>query len=237
MIPDRPPAYQPAPDIAEAETIHALHLDAVDGFRSALVGAERRAGALGRALDALVDRSFASAAVQSAIADATRDPGQFGYVPLPVQSFLDHLMELDAALAADAEYAIPEKRYRPVRFLEIGAGPGRNLFLVREAGLLDWATATGFDIVEPYVAAGRVAFGLGEDLFVADAAGFDYAPYDVVFTYRPFSDDARQQAFERHLLDSMRLGAYLVAPLSDSFEDSRRLFPVGLSGAMWKKLR
>ncbi|MCR8723224.1 class I SAM-dependent methyltransferase [Frigidibacter sp. ROC022] len=162
--------------------------------------------------------------------------GSFDYVPINVPGLLRDLRQLDAALAEDPDYACHGTRYRPVRFLEVGCGHGRNLALIRHAGVIDYADLTGFDISEAMIAAGRKGFGLTEEISVADAMTFDYSPYDVIYSYRPFIDDTLQRRYEAHVEKSMKVSAYLLAPLLMEAKPSRRMLKVGTDGNLWKKI-
>lgn len=162
--------------------------------------------------------------------------GSFDYVPINLAMFLRDLRQVDRALEQDPDYACHGTRYRPVRFLEVGCGHGRNLALIRHAEVLDFADLTGFDISEAMVAAGKAAFGLAEEISVADAMTYDYSPYDVIYSYRPFIDDAMQRRYEAHVEKSMQVSAYLLAPLLIEAKPSRRMLKVGTETGLWKKI-
>jgi hypothetical protein len=59
----------------------------------------------------------------------------------------------------------------------------------------------------------------------------------VIYFYRPFSDDAAQEAFEAHLVESVKAGAYIAAPLTVALKNSHRLDARGTGRQLWKKLR
>jgi len=94
----------------------------------------------------------------------------------------------------------------------------------------------GFDIVEAYVAAGRKYFGLGDHLFVDDCLTFDYGDYDVIYFYRPFIDDEKQRLFESRLIDTAKVGAYIVGSGSELLDESRRLIRKDGGRRIWKRV-
>jgi SAM-dependent methyltransferase len=191
---------------------------------------------LARVIDGFVAERI-GATPAAAAAEAYRPPeGSFDYISIPIPRLLAALHELDGVLAEDPDYAVRGARYRPVRFLEIGCGPGRNLFVIRQGSPLLWSDLAGIDIAAPLLEAGRAAFGFGQSLIEADARAFDYAPYDVVFSYRPFTDDATQEALEAHIERSMKVGAYLYAPLAINRAPSHRMLQVRDTGELWKKI-
>ena len=162
--------------------------------------------------------------------------GSFDFIPIGIPDFLGLLIHLDKFLREDSDYACAEARYRSVSFLEVGCGPGRNVLLAKATELLLWKDVSGFDINRTQVEIGQVSMGLENDLFVADAMTFDYSPYDVIFSYRPFSDDDKQIALERYMVTSMRRGAYLLAPLAYDLSDFRELTLRGNGLDIWKKI-
>ncbi len=205
---------------------------------------QRCQGALERTLDRFVDRLKTNVSADGANgADgvdgvahtfSVRD-GSYDYIAYDISRFLSLLLNLDTLLAEDADYVSNEERYRPISFLEVGCGPGRNLLVARDSKLINLSSLTGFDINPDQLAIGRQAFGLQDELQVADAMRFDYGAFDVVFSFRPFSDVSKQQALEAHIARSMRDGAYLLAPMSHDLSLCRELTATGLSRDIWKK--
>ena len=196
-----------------------------------------RGAALNQQFVRLID-GFCTALLGAEVTDVAEvlPEGSFGYIAYDLALFLGDMQVLDGLLAKDPDYACAGARYRPLRYLEIGCGAGRNLLALKFSAVLDWAELRGFDIQAPLIAAGQARLGLDEELFVADAMTADYGTCDVVFSYRPFSDDAKQKRFEAHLYRPMRVGAYLVAPLSLNTPPSRRMRLMGDCGHIWKKL-
>ena len=163
--------------------------------------------------------------------------GSFGYIPISLSTFMADLRILDRALAEDPDYKVRGKRYRPVKFFEIGCGHGRNLAILRHCSAFDWLSLEGIDISSRMIELGRRAYGFDEDeLRVDDAMSVDLSGADVVYTYRPFLDDKRQAKFEKHMLNSMKVSAYLVAPLAMTVSDQKRMIQIGDAGNVWKKI-
>lgn len=169
--------------------------------------------------------------------DQTALEGSYGYIPLEVSEFFDCLFDLEAALVKDSDYADPDLRHRRVDFVEAGCGPGRNAFLAQVTDRFEFRRVHGFDICAPMIDWGRQVLGMGDALFVADCATFDYSGYDVIYFYRPFSDMEAEAAFEDHLVSSMRSGAYVIGCGQVTLDDDRRLLRKDELGRVFKKLR
>lgn len=207
-------------------------------LRAGLSARQRQISALDRALNVQFQRQCRAQLPpdDTAAADDFQVPGgSYDYIPLPMPRFLDLLIQLDLALSHDPAYACDNGRYRPVSFLEIGCGTGRIVELARHAGLCRLDRCHGFDINPDTVAMGRGAFDLDGALTVADALDFDYAPYDVIYSFRPFSDNDLQIRLEARLAATMRDTAYLIAPMSQDLARYPELAPVGQSQEIWQK--
>lgn len=167
-------------------------------------------------------------------AELQDDPGNqsYAYIPYDLDSFVELMVDLHHLLKEDPTLAT-EGSHRPVRFLEVGCGMGRNVLLLRESGLP--FVAEGIELVERYVALGRKYFGLGRELICQDALTFEYAPYDVVYLYRPFRDEALEQRLERRIMNQIRPGAYVVAPLGMMLNKPPGFEPVW-DYRVWRKL-
>jgi len=196
---------------------------------------QRCQGALSRTLVGFVDRLKSNAGVNGGDQTYSVLDGAYDYIPYDVPGFLLLLLKLDNLLAEDADYASDDGRYRPVSFLEVGCGPGRNLLIARDCKLINLSNMAGFDINPDQLALGRKAFGLDTELQVADAMSFDYSGFDVVFSFRPFQNIDKQGALEAHIARSMRKTAYLLAPFSHDLSLYRELTATGVSRDIWKK--
>lgn len=161
--------------------------------------------------------------------------GEYDYIPVHVPFFLQLLTDLNHLLHEDPAYADGPHGYRPVSFLEVGCGTGRNLWLARAARLVDFETCQGFDINPDLITLGQDKFGLGEAIFVDDAMRHAYGAYDVVFTYRPFSDTAMQTAYEDRLARGLRPGAYLLSPYPLDLARYSQLVAMPGARNIWRK--
>ena len=171
-----------------------------------------------------------------AVPEAIVDEGQYSHVPIPISEFIKWLSELDDYLCNDPDFKHNMKKYRPFSFLEIGCGIGRNLNIVTRQPVLPVAKAVGFDSVRAYIDMARQIHGLGENVFVGDCMDFDYSGFDVVYFYRPFSDENAEKEFEMTLISSMKKGAIVIGASTEYMDKSREMMPIGYSGSMFKKL-
>lgn len=161
----------------------------------------------------------------------------YGYIPLDVGELFDCVFDLETALVRDADYADNDLRHRRVDLVEAGCGPGRNLFLLGATDRFEFGKLHGFDHSEPLIEHGRRVFGLGKSIFTGDCNDFDYAPYDVVYFYRPFSDADMQEKFEALLIDRMKPGGYVIGCGNLTLSDDRRLLAKCDQGRVYKKLK
>ena len=162
--------------------------------------------------------------------------GAYNYIPIDLNQFFDLMFTLEDVLREDPDYKHTEKPHRPCSFLEVGCGIGRNVHILRATDRFTLDKICGFDLVKEYIEAGQKVFNLGDDLFVQDALTFDYGGFDVIYFYRPFSDDELERQFEDRLVDTMKRGAYIVASLDASLATSRKLVAKDDSNLIWKRL-
>ncbi len=164
------------------------------------------------------------------------DEASYSYIPLGLDEFFQILFELERHLTNDPDYRHTDLPFRPCSFIEVGCGVGRNVFLLSATTRFHFDKIVGFDVVEAYVAAGRKYFGLEKQLFVADCLTFDYGGYDIIYFYRPFSDEQKQKEFETHLLESTKTGAYIIGCYGELLDDSPRVVRKGDAGKIWKRV-
>ncbi|MEX0278259.1 MAG: hypothetical protein AB3N19_12130 [Ruegeria sp.] len=222
--------------VSEAKYLLTYETEALSQISKALLTSELSIQALSRVFVALETAALEHPDVAEAIEDAELDPTSFSYIGYDLRDFLRVMVELDSMLAADPDYAHGQFRYRPVRLMEVGCGPGRNLFILQNGGLLLWSTIEGIDVVQPYIDVARSSFNLGDSVWQDDARTLDYSPYDVVFSHRPFSDARAQADYEKRLVSQMKTGAYLVAPLNETHAQDSRLVSLGDTEVIWKRL-
>lgn len=191
----------------------------------------QRQGAMTRTLTAV----FATLLADTSKGQYQVRKGAYDYIPLDIPSFLGLLIDIDRLLSNDADYVDATKRYRPVSFLEVGAGSGRNLVLARSSQLVLFRDVSGFDINPDLIQTGQRALGLQNSLQVGDALTFDYAPYDVLYSYRPMQDSDMQAKLESYMARSMRMNAYLLAPTAHDLSLCPELTPIAGAANIWKK--
>lgn len=161
----------------------------------------------------------------------------YAYIPLDLGEFFDCLFDLETALIADSDFKDADLPHRRVDFVEAGCGSGRNVFLAGATDRFEFGKVHGFDLSKPLIEFGRQVFGKDKELIVADCMEFDYSPYDVIYFYRPFSDEAAQQKYEDFLIGNINPGAYIIGYGNLTFADDRRLLSKCESGHLYKKLR
>jgi hypothetical protein len=162
--------------------------------------------------------------------------GSYRYIPLSLDEFFQSIFDLENLLSQDPDYRHTDLPYRPCAFLEVGCGLGRNVFLLHATTRFHFDKIVGFDVVEAYVAAGRKYFGLGANLFIDDCLKFDYGGYDIIYFYRPFSDDAKQKQFEERLIETSKVGAYIIGSVSEFLDESPRLIRKDDGRRIWKRV-
>ena len=171
-----------------------------------------------------------------AVPDIHSDEGQFHYIPYNLSDLADTILELAKILPEDPDFKHSRQPIRPVSFVEVGCGIGRNVNLMQRQQDVPITKAVGFDIVPEYIETARRIYGLDEDVFVQDAMTFDYGGFDLIFFYRPFSDDKLEVKFENHLIDSAKTGAVIIAMSNERFSKSRKVAEIGEAGTIYKKL-
>ena len=225
-------AYHEA--LSEGRDALARHAILLTELRSALDTRTRENAALCRTLERQFHRLCATAPDTGAEGFDVPD-GSYDYISIGLSRFLDMLTRLDHCLSQDPALACDSARYRPVSFLEVGCGPGHILELARGSGLCLFSGCTGFDINPQAIAMGRAAFDLGDAVTVADALDYDYGAADVIYSFRPFSNPEFQTRLEQRIAQTMRPGAYLIAPQALDLDRTRTLAQVDRPGEIWRK--
>ena len=128
---------------------------------------------------------------------APPDENNWGWSPLNLPSFNEML----AVAAERAKFG--------AKFLELGSGIGTKLYLAAHGYGLD---PYGIEIHPVYREAAR-ALRMKERTLPADLrhASIDWQAFDIVYTSRPFRDDAEEEAWEHKVIDSLRPGAVLIS--------------------------
>jgi hypothetical protein len=123
------------------------------------------------------------------------------------------------ALAAEA---LPEVDFPAVmraRFLEIGAGPGTKMLLMRE---IFGFSVRGFERTDEYAAAAR---SMGLDVQTCDALDWKDYSAELVWFNRVFRDPAPQRELEQRVWDETDPGAVVMCANLES-RPPRSWFPV-----------
>lgn len=142
-------------------------------------------------------------AAQSQIA---RDHQCFPDIGLPNSDFHAHLhAAYRVLLTRDMDH--------PTRFLDVGCGGGLKVFSAQRY----FDEVSGFDFDPAYVRAANQFLSRDPDgtaeVFEQDALTYDgYEEYDVIYFYRPISDDAVLAEMERRICEICRPGTLLIAP-------------------------
>jgi tetratricopeptide (TPR) repeat protein len=222
---------------SEAHLRRAISIDPNHaGARSRLGSLLARQGK-GRLDEKLSIMERALSAVGTSRIDARQAPdGAFGYVPIGLNDFLDNMFELETCLKNDPDYRHSKLPYRPLSFVEVGCGIGRNVFVLKHANYLRLDKVLGFDVVEEYIERAHRYFDLKKEVFLEDCMSFDFGDMDVIYFYRPFLDSALEEKFERRLIDSVKEGAYIVAHMPLALEASPRVARKSRSHSIWKKI-
>ena len=220
-------------EYAEAFDRHSI---AQADLHATLRQSHRQSSAIERTVLELFETEWAATARDLPSATFEMPKGSYSYIPMAIPKYLSMLSELDMLLSADPAYAGDDTRYRPVSFLEVGCGPGRNVVIAQSCGLCRFSHVSGFDIDSDAIDIGLRAFGANPDLSVADAMTNDYSTYDVVFSFRPFSNAKKQEQLEARISETMRKDAYLLAPLSHDLGLYPSLIPVDRTHDIWKKI-
>lgn len=137
---------------------------------------------------------------------AARERGCFGDIAYPVSLFLEHLHAAYRVLLAQA-------RTDQTSFLDVGCGGGLKVL----AAAMFFGHAVGLEYDEGYAARashllGRAGDSTGE-IRRADALSFEgYEAFDVIYLYRPMSDDDAMIRLERRITEQAKPGAVLIAP-------------------------
>ncbi len=133
-----------------------------------------------------------------------RDSGQYEYISLPADKFIEDLDNLDKLLPSTGSF----------NFIDVGCGIGSKLALASYYGTYDRKmNLHGIEITEEYV---RVAKSLNptSHVFVGDAILHHYGNYDVIYFYQPLFNQSLQNKMEERIIKTAKPGAYIIAHLT-----------------------
>ena len=151
----------------------------------------------------------------------------FPDIGLPNSDFLAHLH-------AAYRLCLALKRTKGVRFLDVGCGGGLKVY----SALRYFEDAQGFDLEPAYVEASERLFSLDPTakatVFKQDALTFEgYDAFDVIYFYRPISDDAVLHQLEERITSMARPETVLIAPYITFPERFESLGCGRVSGAVY----
>ncbi|MFT6675185.1 MAG: SAM-dependent methyltransferase [Sulfitobacter sp.] len=155
----------------------------------------------------------------------------------------DHACFPDIALAnsefhehmhAAYRVALAQKRGSALRFLDVGCGGGLKVLTANRY----FPKADGFDFDPAYVAAAQRLIALDDRLachvFQQDALTYEgYGSYDVIYFYRPISDEPVLMEMERRIIAQARPGTILIAPYVSFPERHQELGCGHIDGAVY----
>lgn len=216
------------------DRLNDLYRDQLTQNRHLSQRQDRRERALIRTFERMIQKLYVQS--DAPAGDFTLPTESHSYVALDADRFLNMLIDLDGFLTADPEYAVAAGRYRPVSFLEVGCGQGRNMVLAMNARILMIEDIYGFDIDTEMVVGGRQGLGFGDNMYVADAMEVDYGSHDVVYAFRPFMDLEMQARFEERVSSTLRVGAYYLGNFSYDMARYPEMQRMGPEIEIWKKV-
>lgn len=132
--------------------------------------------------------------------------GAFADIPLPQSRFIRHLQ-------AASRVTQVQNLGKPARFIDVGCGGGLKVLTAAQY----FNPCDGLDLDPGYVQAARTFMEQSDQpestIFKANALTFDqYDEYDVIYFYRPISDDALLQQLEERIATTARPHCILIAP-------------------------
>ena len=144
----------------------------------------------------------------------------------PIADNRDHAREnqfLDIALSGghfinlmQAAYrtALAQGRTGPLKFIDVGCGGGTKVIMASHF----FEQADGLEYNADFVEHARRTINItkvdGCTIFEGDALTFpDYADYDIVYFYRPISDDDLLTQMETNIVNTVKPGTIIIAPM------------------------
>lgn len=153
-----------------------------------------------------MELAFHALANPHAQSDSARDLGYFPDIPLPTEVFVENIH-------AAYRICLAQGRPRPLRFIDVGGGGGTKVHLA--ATYFDLADSLEYD-PDYAAAAGRMFEVVGAQRcrsIEGDGLTFErYGDYDVIYFYRPISDQPLLHQLEEKIVREARPGTVLVAP-------------------------
>ena len=127
--------------------------------------------------------------------------GEYPYIALPLSRFEEQMN------------AIPSNEgFLGRTFVDVGCGIGTKLLIASRCGY--GYKVVGIECCKPYVDVARKLVSEAT-IMHRDALYVDYAPFDVIYFYRPLRDSKVQRKLERRILNTAKVGAYIIANGAD----------------------
>lgn len=150
----------------------------------------------------------------------TYDSGRYPYIPLDPHKFSQICSFIIKVTKAYMKKRDDHSFTPPLRFLEIGTGPGANILMLSILALRisRFLECSGLEIDPKSVAMAQqlLRYG-GPRIFNCDAMNFgDYDKYDFIYYYCPFSDPEKEIDLECLIETKCKIGCYLICCLKKS---------------------
>lgn len=131
--------------------------------------------------------------------------GSYEMIPLDPDEFHNQLELVKAHIG---------EKFYDKKFIDVGAGAGFRVLQAKNFGIYK---STGIEYNPKYVAVARNLFGL--ELIYGDAFSHDYGKYDIIYFYCPMRDGKKEVELEKHILETAKKGAIIIAKLAAWIHD------------------
>ena len=152
----------------------------------------------------------------------------YGFIP-----YGDYTKIVEILTALRKKYYSKNARASRPKFLDIGCGIGNIVLLAHSAGY----SANGLEYdPKTYKVAKSICKPTGSKIFKGDMNKFRrYGEYDVLYYYKPMSNNDDMHKFACKLIRKMKPGAHVIAiGPSNAFLESTEFSNVGMS-CVWRK--
>jgi len=151
-----------------------------------------------------------------------KDHGSFQYVSYNGRKFLDLLQKTLQTISIINET-------QNTKFIDVGCGIGTKVFLA--SGM--FSEAHGIELDENYISVGlnimkhsSVKFTDNILLMKKDALEFtNYVDYNVIYLYRPFHDDKKQNKLENKIASEAKENSVIISPLCNFYNLNEEIRP------------
>jgi hypothetical protein len=137
--------------------------------------------------------------------------GEYLYIPLGIDTFLDQLEIVKNH--SSKHYSID---YEPT-FVDVGSGIGSKLLLARQ--LLGYeSNICGIEITPEYIEVAKKLVPYA-NIVERNALLIDYCLFDIIYFYCPLRDEKKQKQLEKRIVETAKVGAYIMANLKQSGDE------------------